>query len=353
MASGLARRGRVRWEGPPAPTTAGLALVEPAAGAIVSDPGLLRRAQGCLLGQLAGDALGGLVEFDSAEEIARAYPAGVRDLADGGTWNTLAGQPTDDSEMALALARCLVRDGRHDRDAVAEAYRAWVASGPFDLGGTTSAGLAGRWFLDSQANGSLMRIAPLALWGHRLPADELAAIARAESAITHVHAACQDACAAFTFAIAHAIRTGDGPLLVYGKTLSFARERGLEASVLAALERAEQAPPEDFQHHMGWVLIALQNAFFQLLHASSVEDGLVATVGRGGDTDTNGAIAGALLGAVHGREAIPARWRRALLGCRPLQGIEGVYRPRPVTFWPVDVLVLSERLLLAGGASAG
>jgi ADP-ribosylglycohydrolase len=123
--------------------------------------------------------------------------------------------------------------------------------------------------------------------------------------------------------------------------------------VLAALERAEQAPPEDFQHHMGWVLIALQNAFFRLLHAPSVEEGLVATVGCGGDTDTNGAIAGALLGAVHGREAIPARWMRALLGCRPLQGIEGVYRPRPVTFWPVDVLVLSERLLLAGGASAG
>lgn len=68
----------------------------------------LSRAQGCLLGQLAGDALGSLVEFQSPEEIRRSYPEGVRELADGGTWNTIAGQPTDDSEMAMLLARMLI-----------------------------------------------------------------------------------------------------------------------------------------------------------------------------------------------------------------------------------------------------
>ena len=72
------------------------------------------RAQGCLLGQLAGDSLGGLVEFRSPEEIRRNYPKGVRELADGGTWNTIAGQPTDDSEMALSLARMLADQGRYD-----------------------------------------------------------------------------------------------------------------------------------------------------------------------------------------------------------------------------------------------
>lgn len=75
------------------------------------DAGSLSRAQGCLLGQVAGDALGSLVEFQSPEEIRRTYPSGVRDLMDGGTWNTLAGQPTDDSEMALMLARSLVKEG--------------------------------------------------------------------------------------------------------------------------------------------------------------------------------------------------------------------------------------------------
>ncbi len=64
----------------------------------------LKRAQGCFLGQLAGDALGSLVEFQTPEQIIADYPNGVRLMADGGTFDTLAGQPTDDSEMALLLA---------------------------------------------------------------------------------------------------------------------------------------------------------------------------------------------------------------------------------------------------------
>ena len=62
-----------------------------------------------LLGQAVGDSLGSLVEHKSAAEIAQRFPAGVRELADGGVYHTIAGQPTDDSEMALALARSLLR----------------------------------------------------------------------------------------------------------------------------------------------------------------------------------------------------------------------------------------------------
>ena len=92
------------------------------------------RAQGCLLGQLAGDALGGLVEFQTPEQIQREYPHGVRQLTDGGTWNTIAGQPTDDSEMALVLARLLTEKGRYDPGDARTAYIGWVASEPFDCG---------------------------------------------------------------------------------------------------------------------------------------------------------------------------------------------------------------------------
>ncbi len=75
-------------------------LTWPSPGGGQIETGMLQRAQGCLLGQFAGDALGGLVEFKRPEEIKRLYPDGVCDLNDGGTWGTLAGQPTDDSEMA-------------------------------------------------------------------------------------------------------------------------------------------------------------------------------------------------------------------------------------------------------------
>ena len=83
---------------------------------------LVTRAQGCLLGQLAGDALGGLVEFRTPSDIRKEYPDGVRKLADGGTWNTIAGQPTDDSEMALMLARMLADLERYDPAEARKAY---------------------------------------------------------------------------------------------------------------------------------------------------------------------------------------------------------------------------------------
>jgi ADP-ribosyl-[dinitrogen reductase] hydrolase len=109
---------------------------------------------------------------------------------------------------------------------------------------------------------------------------------------------------------------------------------------------AAVSPPDLDAPGGEWVLLALRNAFFEMLHAPSLEAGVVASVRRGGDADTNGAIAGALLGAVHGREAVPAQWRRMVLSCRahPLRA----KRVRPPFCWPVDLLELAERLLLAG-----
>ncbi len=72
------------------------------------------RARGCLLGQLAGDPLGGLVEFRGPGEIRRQDPNGVRDLADGGNGNPFVGQPTENFEIALSPARVLTEHGRCD-----------------------------------------------------------------------------------------------------------------------------------------------------------------------------------------------------------------------------------------------
>lgn len=90
------------------------------------DPAMVSRAQGCLLGQLAGDALGSMVEFRRPEDIRREDPDRIRELADGGRWNTIAGQPTDDSEMALMLARMLAEQGKYDAEEARKAYRLLV-----------------------------------------------------------------------------------------------------------------------------------------------------------------------------------------------------------------------------------
>ena len=124
-------------------------------------PMSIKRAQRCFLGQLAGDALGSLVEFQSPEEIRLSHPNGLRELSDGGTWNTIAGQPTDDSEMALMLARMLIERGTYNSDVALKSYRFWLDSDPFDCGATIATGLRGQPSYNSQANGALMRISPL------------------------------------------------------------------------------------------------------------------------------------------------------------------------------------------------
>ena len=169
---------------------------------------ILSRAQGCLLGQLCGDALGSLVEFQTPEQIRRKYPEGVRDLADGGTWDTLAGQPTDDSELALALARTLSAERTYNVASVRQAYKAWLASGPFDCGMATRRGINGNPDPKTQANGALMRISPLGIFGayHEISAVE--EWARLDAAITHPHRVCGDCNALFVGAIAFAIKSG-------------------------------------------------------------------------------------------------------------------------------------------------
>jgi ADP-ribosylglycohydrolase len=313
-------------------------LARPRPGRTVSDAKRLSRIQGCWLGQLTGDALGGLVEFRDADDIARQYPHGVRELRDGGTWNTFAGQPTDDSELALMLARCLVEQGTYDTAAVRQAYVHWANSHPFDMGFTTSSALRRNQLNhESQANGSLMRVSPLGIVGARHP--ELAMEwARTDSGLTHPHPVCRDTCAVFVAALAAAIRGAEAK-----ECHALALREARESAVREALTAAESAPPDDFMSQQGWVLIALHNAFYQLLHAVNFEEGVVATVMSGGDTDTNAAIAGALLGACHGREAIPPGWRRAVMCCRPLVE-SGSQQPRPMEFWPVDALILAESL---------
>ena len=88
----------------------------------MQDPKLLDRAQGVLLGQLAGDNLGALVEHQDPEAIAAEA---LEELRDGGYWNLLAGQPSDDGELALSLARSLVHQGRYDVKDVLSRYVYW------------------------------------------------------------------------------------------------------------------------------------------------------------------------------------------------------------------------------------
>lgn len=320
------------------------------------------RARGCLLGQLVGDALGAQVEFQTPHEIRQRYPEGVRMMEGGGVWGTLAGQPTDDSEMAIMLARALLEHGTWNGEAVLRGYNFWFATLPFDCGRTVANALGGGIMdPDSQANGALTRVSPLGIFGAGRPLPVVGDWARRDALLTHVHPVCLQINSLFVCAIARAISSGCSAADLYAQVREWAETGSVEVfgdeagagagascvdpAVLSAVKGAADSPPADFMSNMGWVLTAFRNALHQLVNASSFEEAIVDTIGRGGDTDTNAAVCGALLGAVHGFDAIPADWVSRVLSCRPAEGVPGVFHPRPEVLWPVDALELADGLL--------
>lgn len=313
------------------------------------------RSRGALLGLAVGDALGATLEF--AEPRAPAFPSRAggphTEIVGGGPFRLVPGQVTDDTHMACCLAEGLASArGRYDAADVARRYAAWQELA-FDIGAQTSAALnairegvpparAGRevWVRSARrpaGNGSLMRTAPIGVFLADDPTARRAA-SLADSAITHADPRCRLACAAFDAAVAAAVLGASSPaelreaaraeLLPAAAILRAEGEDGAACSA-ALLELGEDLdlssqddprlyePPAHLHRNRGFVRVAFRLAFWELQHAPSFRDALLDVVNRGGDADTNGAIAGALAGALHGVDAIPEAWRRRVLEAVP------------------------------------
>ncbi|MGH3368273.1 MAG: ADP-ribosylglycohydrolase family protein [Nocardioidaceae bacterium] len=295
------------------------------------------RAVGCLLGAACGDALGVPYEFGS-----RALPPDEQPRMLGGGLGPYApGEYSDDTQMAVVIAQVASTspDLRAEAalEAVAQGWIDWLQTGASDVGVHTSAvlsaaagsvtrgGTAARLRAAARerhtqtgrsgGNGSLMRTAPVALRHLDDPAA-LSEAARSVSELTHPDEWAGDACVLWCQAIRTSILHGRGARPQDGlKWLpGDRRTRWVEL-----LEAAEAHPPGCFAPN-GSARPALQAAWSatcQQPHSHEEHPlvaGLSAAVHAGDDTDTVGAIAGALLGAQWGAEAIPERWLRVVHG---------------------------------------
>jgi ADP-ribosylglycohydrolase len=320
-------------------------------------------ALGCFLGACIGDAAGGTLEFQglpTADDVERAMA-----MSGGGFFRLAPGQITDDGELALSLADALCRSSSFDIETVARAYARWVDSAPFDMGRTTSMSLAcfrdPKWrvtceqegyaaamrasasqnCMASKANGSLMRIAPLALWGRGLPDDELARCAIEDSLLSHPNESCCHALACYGIAVANLLRKPGDRGVAFARATVWA-EKNANHEVRDWLRAADERVPVDFLSQIGFIRIAFVNAFQHLLQESSYETTIRETLCQGGDTDTNACIAGALVGAATGAESIPKPMKAAVLDCETRQG-----RPRPEFLHGRRVPELTRALLSA------
>lgn len=270
---------------------------------------LAANAEAAYLGLALGDALGASVEFMTPREIRSRH--GVHREIRGGGWLRLrAGAVTDDTTMSLALGRAVLQEGRVDAHACAHAFDAWMRAKPIDIGNTVRRNLitfrqTGQPVAPPSehdaGNGAAMRVLPVALATLALPEELVCAAVRAQAHVTHNNPVSDAAAEFLALAVQDGVR-GAGLRHIYRARIRPFVER----------HRAFAFRPRRRENPSGWIVETLQAVLQGLLDTGGFEECLVDVVNRGGDADTTGAIAGMLAGAVYGREALPARWLRAL-----------------------------------------
>lgn len=272
-----------------------------------------KRISAAWAGLMLGDALGAAAEFCTQEDILEHYPEGLWDMVPGFGICTdrRAGEVTDDTQMAYCLHQALLEADGWNPEITYKHYLAWFATNPPDIGEATEAALSGHPNPESQGNGALMRVLPIALWAATHPGFDWKTAAREDAFITHPHPVCGDANVVFVHALLTSLQPDVTAEDIQLSALEFAVENNLSSAVVEAVAADNERPDYDGEH-IGWVLVALHSAFYQLKNASSFRSALVDIVSSGGDTDTNAAIAGALLGMWKGLRHIPRTWLQAV-----------------------------------------
>ncbi|HVE12203.1 MAG TPA: ADP-ribosylglycohydrolase family protein [Elusimicrobiota bacterium] len=303
------------------------------------------KLKGMLLGVALGDALGAPFERvkDQKGYTGKVVPFRHQSRYHGAR-DSAPGQITDDTEMTIALAGAVCAASGYSREAAVAAYLAWAGSKCPFMGRNTRAlfagvktmrGYSGRWSrlyaktsaeTWSQSNGALMRCSPLAA----LPADRWRAEAVEDCVLTNPHAVCVGAELAYLVALRALLR---------GASVALAVKDAAEESKIPEVQKAIRAGAASEARDIrgadkGWVLHALYAAFYGLCQPGGAQERLDAVVRLGGDTDTNAAIAGALIGAERGAASMLAEERagpnlRQVLACDTSAGAIA----RPPGYW--------------------
>ncbi|MFZ6005779.1 MAG: ADP-ribosylglycohydrolase family protein [Actinomycetota bacterium] len=274
------------------------------------------RAIGALLGLAAGDAVGTTLEFKRPGSFTP-----ITDMVGGGPFGLEPGAWTDDTSMALCLAESLLDTGEMDLADQLRRYLLWRDHGYlsstdrcFDIGGTTTTQLS-RFKRtgapidpdvdeESAANGSLMRLAPVAIRWHTDPAE--AAERSAESSrSTHPASRPVDACRVLG-AMTAALINGTSADEVFDT--GFWRWGALHPLVDGVAKGSWQTKEPPQIRGTGYCVEALEAAVWAVAGADDYAGAVLRAANLGDDADTTAAIAGQLAGARWGASGIRSEW---------------------------------------------
>lgn len=301
--------------------------------------GRAERILGGLWGAVVGDALGVSVEFTSREERKRDP---VTDMRGYGTHHQPPGTWSDDSSLLLCTVDSLI-NFEFDLNDMGQRFVRWYREGfwtprgnVFDIGATTRRAIgriengvepemAGDSDENSNGNGSLMRILPIALRFAVSSSGELLNCAHRASSLTHRHPRSQIACGFYCLIVAELLK-GLEPLDAYLKAI----ESGLKTYARPPYLH-EMAPfrkfvsgrihelPESEIGSSGYVIDTLEACVWCLLNSSSFKEAVLKAINLGEDTDTTGCVTGGLAGTYYGISAIPETWVNQQARCHEIK----------------------------------
>lgn len=289
------------------------------------------RFRGCLLGLAVGDAVGTTVEFKSPGSFSP-----LTDMVGGGPFNLAPGEWTDDTSMALCLAESLIEKQGFDPVDQLERYDRWYRTGYlssngrcFDIGITTCNSLhrferthepyPGPTATHTAGSGSLMRLAPVAMFYARQPALAMEKCADS-SRTTHANPKAVDACRYYGALLVKALNGQSKEELLAPLTNQVIQQvesaellQDLESSIAEVANgsfKDKQLP--DIQGS-GYVVRGMEAALWAFHQSTSFKQGCLLAANLGDDADTTAAIYGQLAGAYYGEEGIPEEWLSKLV----------------------------------------
>jgi ADP-ribosyl-[dinitrogen reductase] hydrolase len=278
------------------------------------------RAIGALLGLACGDAIGAAVEFKQ-----RGSFLPVTGMQGGGLHGIPAGYWTDDTSMALALLHSLLECKGFNAGHQMQEYIAWWKQGKyssigdcFDIGGQTRSALdrfqrtdnpfAGSTAAAHAGNGSLMRLAPIAIFYHHSLPDTIMYAAES-SRTTHGTIACVDACKVFSVMLHHAIQGHHKKAVLASADFLLPDTSNLISEIVAGSYSQKKRMQINSS---GYVVHTLEAALWCFYHTQSLEEAVLIAANLGDDADTVAAVTGQIAGAFYGADAIPSSWMDTL-----------------------------------------
>lgn len=279
------------------------------------------RYAGSLLGLAIGDALGTTLEFRKPGTFEP-----LTEMVGGGPFDLQPGEWTDDTSMALCLAESLIVKNGFDPVDQMNRYIAWFRNGYmsckdhcFDIGTITKEALlrfeqtnnpfSGVDHPMAAGNGSIMRLAPVALYYGEQPELAIEYCARS-SRTTHATARAVDGCKYFGALLLGALQGIPKEQLLTESFTPVAKlweKQPLDPEIARVANGSYKEKTRKDIKGSGYVVESLEAALWAFHTSDSFEEGLFLAVNLGDDADTTGAVYGQLAGAYYGVEGLPKR----------------------------------------------